>query len=284
MSGTSSIRGENGGGNMSISDVFSNTLLKGQVAIITGGGTGIGKEIAHQLGSVGAKLVLAGRREEVLKKTEDEFVSQGFEVLTVPTDIREIDQVENLVTQAVNRFGKVDILINNAGGQFPKKAEELSKNGWDAVIRTNLNGTFYVTQAVGKQMIKQGTGGAITNILVSFLHRGAPGIAHSVAARNGVYGLMKNLALEWAQHNIRVNSIGAGLFITKGMQEEMAAADPTFIDNTIKAVPLRRVGNLEELGWLAAYLSSKASGYITGENIIIDGGNSLGHGITFFPY
>jgi NAD(P)-dependent dehydrogenase (short-subunit alcohol dehydrogenase family) len=284
VSGTSSIRGEKGGENMSISEIFSNTLLKGQVAIVTGGGTGIGKEIAHQLGTVGAKLVLAGRREEVLKITEDEFVSQGFEVLTVPTDIREIDQVENLVAQAVKRFGKVDILINNAGGQFPKKAEELSKNGWDAVIRTNLNGTFYVTQTVGKQMIKQGTGGAITNILVSFLHRGAPGIAHSVAARNGVYGLMKNLALEWAQHNIRVNSIGAGLFITEGMQEEMAAADPTFIDNTIKAVPLRRVGNLEELGWLAAYLSSKASGYITGENIIIDGGNSLGHGITFFPY
>ena len=269
---------------MSISDIFSNTLLKDQVAIVTGGGTGIGKEIAHQLGSVGAKLVLAGRREEVLKKTEDEFVSQGFEVLTVPTDIREIDQVENLVAETVKRFGKVDILINNAGGQFPKRAEEISKNGWDAVIRTNLNGTFYVTQAVGKQMIKQGTGGAITNILVSFLHRGAPGIAHSVAARNGVYGLMKNLALEWAQHNIRVNSIGAGLFITEGMQEEMAAADPHFIDNTINSVPLRRVGNLEELGWLAAYLSSKASGYITGENIIIDGGNSLGHGITFFPY
>ena len=269
---------------MAVSEIFSKSLLEGKVAIVTGGGTGIGKEIAHQLGSVGAKLVLAGRREEVLKRTEDEFVAKGFEVLSVPTDIREVDQVEHLVEETVNRFGKVDILINNAGGQFPKRAEELSKNGWDAVIRTNLNGTFYVTQAVGKQMIRQGTGGAITNILVSFLHRGAPGIAHSVAARNGVFGLMKNLALEWAQHRIRVNSIGAGLFITKGMKEEMAAADPDFIDNTINDVPLKRVGDLEELGWLATYLSSKASGYITGELVIIDGGNSLGHGITFFPY
>jgi NAD(P)-dependent dehydrogenase (short-subunit alcohol dehydrogenase family) len=269
---------------MSDSEIFSKSLLKEKVAIVTGGGTGIGKEIAEQLGNAGAKLVLAGRREEVLKRAEDEFVSKGFEVLSVPTDIREIGQVEKLVVETVNQFGKIDILINNAGGQFPQKAEELSKNGWDAVIRTNLNGTFYVTQAVGKQMIKQGTGGAITNMLVSFLHRGAPGIAHSVAARNGVFGLMKNLALEWAQHNIRVNSIGAGLFITEGMQEEMAAADPHFIDNTINAVPLKRVGNLEELGWLATYLSSKASGYITGENIIIDGGNSLGRGITFFPY
>lgn len=269
---------------MKASEVFSTNLLKEKVAIVTGGGTGIGKEIANQLGSVGAKLVLAGRREEVLKGTEKEFIAKGYEVMSVPTDIREMDQVENLVAETVNRYGKVDILINNAGGQFPKKAEELSKNGWDAVIRTNLNGTFYITQTVGKQMIKQGTGGAITNILVSFLHRGAPGIAHSVAARNGVYGLMKNLALEWAQHHIRVNSIGAGLFITEGMQEEMAAADPNFIENTINAVPLRRVGKLEELGWLATYLSSDASGYITGENIIIDGGNSLGHGITFFPY
>jgi NAD(P)-dependent dehydrogenase (short-subunit alcohol dehydrogenase family) len=266
------------------SQVFSSSLLKDKVAVVTGGGTGIGKEIASQLGSVGAKLVLAGRREEVLKGTQEEFIAKGYDVLTVATDIREIDQVENLVSKAVERFGKIDILINNAGGQFPKRAEEISKNGWDAVIRTNLNGTFYVTQAVGKQMIKQGTGGAITNILVSFLHRGAPGIAHSVAARNGVYGLMKNLALEWAQHNIRINSIGAGLFITPGMQEEMAASDPHFIENTINAVPLRRVGNLEELGYLATYLSSPASGYITGENIIIDGGNSLGRGITFFPY
>lgn len=269
---------------MKASEIFSSSLLKDKVAIVTGGGTGIGKEIASQLGSVGAKLVLAGRREEVLKGTEEEFITQGYDVISIPTDIRELDQVENLVAETVNRFGKVDILINNAGGQFPKRAEDLSKNGWDAVIRTNLNGTFYVTQTVGKQMIKQGTGGAITNMLVSFLHRGAPGIAHSVAARNGVYGLMKNLALEWSQHNIRINSIGAGLFMTEGMQEEMAAADPHFIENTIKAVPLKRIGNLEELGWLATYLSSNASGYITGENIIIDGGNSLGHGITFFPY
>lgn len=284
MSGTSGLMDENGGGEMANSEIFSKTLLEDKVAIITGGGTGIGKEIAYQLGKAGAKIVLSGRREHVLKATEAEFVSQGFDVLSVPTDIREVEQVENLVAETVNRFGKVDILINNAGGQFPKRAEELSKNGWDAVIRTNLNGTFYVTQAVGKQMIKQGNGGAITNILVSFLHRGAPGIAHSVAARNGVYGLMKNLALEWARYKIRINSIGAGLFITEGMQEEMAAADPHFIDNTTKAVPLKRVGNLEELGWLATFLSSHAGGYITGENIIIDGGNSLGHGITFFPY
>ena len=269
---------------MTGSEIFSSSLLKGKVAIITGGGTGIGKEIANQLGAVSAKLVLAGRREDVLNGTEKEFLSKGYEVISVPTDIREMDQVENLVAETVNHFGKVDILINNAGGQFPKRAEELSKNGWDAVIRTNLNGTFYVTQTVGKQMINQGTGGAITNILVSFLHRGAPGIAHSVAARNGVYGLMKNLALEWAQHKIRINSIGAGLFVTEGMREEMTAADPEFIENTINAVPLKRVGKLEELGWLAVYLSSQASGYITGENIIIDGGNSLGHGITFFPY
>ncbi len=269
---------------MGNNSVFSSELLSGKIAIITGGGTGIGKAIANQLGSAGASLVIAGRREEVLNSAEKEFLEKGYKVLSVPTDIREPDQVQRLVDNVVDRFGKIDILINNAGGQFPKKAEELTTNGWDAVIRTNLNGTFYITQAVGKQMIKQGTGGAITNMLVSFLHRGAPGIAHSVAARNGVYGLMKNLALEWAQYKIRINSIGAGLFITDGMKEEMASSDPHFIDNTLEAVPLRRLGKLEELGWLATFLSSDASGYITGENIIIDGGNSLGRGITFFPY
>lgn len=269
---------------MNRSAIFAENLLQDKVAIITGGGTGIGKEVANQLGSVGANLVIAGRREEVLKETEEEFAGKGYRVLSVPMDIRDPEQAQLLVERAVDRFGKIDILINNAGGQFPKRVEELSPNGWDAVIRTNLNGTFYVTQAVGKMMIKQGTGGAITNMLVSFLHRGAPGIAHSVAARNGVFGLMKNLALEWAQHRIRVNSIGAGLFVTEGMKEEMASADPNFIDNTIQAVPLRRGGDIKELGWLATYLSCQASDYITGEFIIIDGGNSLGHGITFFPY
>ncbi|WP_078427440.1 SDR family oxidoreductase [Alkalihalobacterium alkalinitrilicum] len=266
-------------------EVFSKSLLSEKVAIVTGGGTGIGKEIAKHLGTTGAKVVITGRREHVLQETAEEFRHLGIEVSTISTDIRDPEQVKNLVEHTVECFGRVDILINNAGGQFPKKAEELSPNGWNAVINNNLNGTFYVTQEVSKQFMKQGTGGSITNILVNFLHRGAPGIAHSVAARSGIYGMMKTLALEWAKHNIRINSIGPGLFVTEGMSEEMASfAGSDFISNVTEDVPLKRTGKLEELGWLVTYISSPAAEYITGEYIIIDGGNSLGRGITFLPY
>ncbi|MEK3935314.1 SDR family oxidoreductase [Sporosarcina sp. FSL W7-1349] len=264
--------------------IFSKELLKGQVAIITGGGTGIGKQIATELGKAGATLAIAGRREDVLIETEKEFKEQGFPVISVVTDIREPEQVQQLVDQTVEAFGQVNILVNNAGGQFPKSSLELTPNGWNAVIDTNLNGTFYMTQAVAKQMVKQESGGSITNILVSFLHRGAPGIAHSVAARNGVYGMMRTLALEWAKHNIRINSIGPGVFVTEAMQKNMASADETMLKNMIDAVPMKRGGKLEELGWLVTYLSSPAAEYMTGEFIVIDGGNSLGHGITFEAY
>jgi NAD(P)-dependent dehydrogenase (short-subunit alcohol dehydrogenase family) len=264
--------------------IFSSELLKGQAAIVTGGGTGIGKEIATELANAGASLVLAGRREEVLKQTENEFKELGFNVISVQTDIREPDQVQNLVDRAVEEYGRLDILVNNAGGQFPQKSEDLSLNGWKAVIDTNLNGTFYMTQAVAKQMIKQGTGGSITNILVSFLHRGAPGIAHSVAARNGVYGMMRTLALEWAKYNIRINSVGPGVFVTDAMKTNMASASEDVLDKMLEDIPLKRGGRLEELGWLVTYLSSSAAEYMTGEFIVIDGGNSLGRGITFQPY
>ncbi|KQL49749.1 hypothetical protein AN963_08550 [Brevibacillus choshinensis] len=265
--------------------IFSEHLLREKVAIVTGGGTGIGKQIAQELGRSGAKLVITGRRKEVVEATMQEFLALGIETRAISTDIREPQQVQRLVDYTVESFGRIDILVNNAGGQFPKKSEEISPNGWNAVIHNNLNGTFYVTQAVAKQFIKQGTGGAITNILVSFLHRGAPGIAHSVAARNGIYGMMRTLALEWAKHNIRINGIGPGLFVTEGMQEEMAsAAGAHFIEQVTQDVPLGRTGKLEELGWLVTYLSSPAAEYITGEFIIIDGGNSLGRGLTFVPY
>ncbi|MDR7317614.1 SDR family oxidoreductase [Brevibacillus nitrificans] len=265
--------------------IFSENLLANQVGIVTGGGTGIGKQIAKTLGESGAKIVIAGRRQAVLEETTNEFVKEGIEARAISIDIRVPEQVQQLVDFTVESFGKVDILVNNAGGQFPKKSEELTPNGWNAVIHNNLNGTFYVTQAVAKQMIKQGAGGAITNILVSFLHRGAPGIAHSVAARNGVYGMMRTLALEWAKYNIRINSIGPGLFVTEGMKEEMASsAGPHFIEQVTQDVPLGRTGRLQELGWLVTYLSCPAAEYMTGEFIVIDGGNSLGRGLTFVPY
>ncbi|MCF8565476.1 SDR family oxidoreductase [Alicyclobacillus tolerans] len=264
--------------------IFTSDLLKGSIAIVSGGGTGLGKQMAIELGRAGASIVIAGRRSEVLKEAEVDFQKEGIPILSVQTDIRKPDEVDNLIQRAVDTYGQVNILVNNAGGQFPMRAEELSVNGWNAVVNNNLNGTFYMTRAFGRQVIAQGTGGVITNIIINSVHRGIPGIAHSVAARSGVYGMTKTLALEWAKHHIRVNAVGPGLFITQGFSEEMEeAADKDFVTRTQQAVPLGRTGRPEELGWLVTYLSSPAAAYITGEYINIDGGNALAGGINFFP-
>ena len=264
--------------------VFSTELLEDMVAIVTGGGTGLGKRMAQALGQAGASVMLVGRREDPLKATQEELTQMDIGCGYVVGNIRNPEDVQRTVSETIRVFGKVNILINNAGGQFVQAAEDFSVNGWKAVIDTNLNGTFYMTQAVGRQMIKQKKGGVVLNILVNFLHRGASGIAHSVAARNGVYGLTKTLAVEWAKYQIRVNAIGPGRFITEGMMEEMASAGgPSFVETVRQGTPLKRTGRPEELAWLATFLCSPAASYITGEYIRIDGGNSLGGGIQLLP-
>ncbi len=263
---------------------FHSHLLEGSIAIITGGGTGLGRAIARELGRAGATLVLAGRRPLPLEASVDEFHTLGITAVAEPTDIRQPDQVEALVAHAVDRFGQVNILVNNAGGQFPARAEDITDRGWRAVIETNLHGTFLMTQAVGRQLIRQGHGGVVTNIVVPSLSRGIPGIAHSVAARAGVCGLTKTLAREWAPHQIRINAVGPGLFLTEGLREEMLHhAGPDFVERTSLCVPLGRTGRPEELGWLVTFLSSPLSRFVTGEYVTIDGGQSLAAGISLLP-
>jgi NAD(P)-dependent dehydrogenase (short-subunit alcohol dehydrogenase family) len=228
--------------------------------------------------------MLAGRREGVLAAAVEELRAGGADVDSFTVDIRDPDRVQQLVETTARRFNGLDILVNNAGGQFPKATEQLSVNGWKAVVDTNLNGTFYVTQAFGKELIRRGKRGVITNILISFLHRGSPGIAHSVAARNGVFGLTRTLGAEWAKYGIRINAVGPGLIVTPGMEEEMAAAAPAnFLQRTILGTPAKRGGRPEEVAWLVTFLSSAAADYITGEFIVMDGGNSLAGGVSFEP-
>jgi NAD(P)-dependent dehydrogenase (short-subunit alcohol dehydrogenase family) len=247
--------------------IFAPDLLRDRVAIVTGGGTGIGKAIARELGRVGADLVIASRKPEHVEPTAVELAAEtGRRVLALRCDIREPDQVAALVERALAEYGRIDVLVNNAGGQFPIFAEHLRPKGWRAVIDTNLSGTWYVTQTVGRTMIERRRG-VIINITAAFW-RGMPGIAHSSAARAAVTNLAKSLAVEWAPHGIRVNNVAAGPIATGAFE---ATYDPG-IGRVLQRMPLRRFGRPEEIAWAVVYLASPAAEWITGASLCIDGG------------
>lgn len=262
--------------------IFLPGILKDRVAIVTGGGTGIGKVIALELAELGADVVVASRNLEHLEPTAEEILTLGRRSLAIPTDIRVPAQVELLVEQTMAQLGKIDIHINNAGGQYPGPAEELSVEGWRSVIDLNLNGTFYCTQAVARQMMRTG-GGAIVNIVASFGLRAAPGLAHASAARAGVINLTRTLALEWAKHNIRLNAVAPGVIMTEGALAEMLIT-PEAIEQIERAIPLKRLGTPDDVAHLVTFLVSDAAAYITGETIAADGGNWHGHGLSFVAY
>lgn len=262
--------------------IFLPGILKGRVAVITGGGTGIGKAIALELAGLGADVVVASRNSQHLEAAAEEIRALGQRALAIPTDIRVPVQVEALMEQVVAQLGKIDIHINNAGGQYPGPAEELSVEGWRSVIDLNLNGTFYCTQAVARQMMRA-DGGSIVNIVASFGLRGAPGLAHSAAARAGVINLTRTLALEWAKHNIRVNAVAPGVIMTEGALSEMLI-DPDGIERIEGTIPMKRLGTPEDIAHVVTFLVSDAAAYITGETIAADGGNWHGHGLSFVPY
>lgn len=249
--------------------IFATNLLAGQVAIVTGGGTGIGRGIALELAKAGADVVVAGRRVEPLQEAAEEIRALGQRAMAVPTDVRDWDQVQALVAAAVGNFGHVDILINNAGGQFGAAFEDISPNGWKAVIDVNLNGVFHGSRAVAEPMIAQRSG-KIVNVIAGFSRRAAPYISHSGAARAGVENLTRSLALEWAPHNIQVNCISP-VAMTDALGKNLAAS-PGGAEGLRESIPAGRFASLEEVGWLVVYLVSKAGDFITGEHIVMDGG------------
>src|SRR3990172_8185074 len=195
--------------------------LQGQVAIITGGGTGLGRAMALEFARLGARLVLASRSAEHLEPTAAELRQKGAEVLTVPTDVRDPAQVDRMVQQTKERFGQMDILVNNAAGNFVCKAEDLSPNGWRAVVDIVLNGTFYCSRAAGREMIASGRGGKILSVLAPYAWTGGPGTVHSAAAKAGVLALTRTLAVEWAPYKIRVNAIAPGPVATEGASSRL---------------------------------------------------------------
>jgi NAD(P)-dependent dehydrogenase (short-subunit alcohol dehydrogenase family) len=262
--------------------IFLPGILKERVAIITGGGTGIGRAIAIELAELGADVVVASRDPQHLEPTAADIRALGRRALAIQTDIRIPAQIEALAEQTVAQLGKIDIQINNAGGQYPAPAADLSVEGWRSVIDLNLSGTFYCSQVMARQMMRA-DGGVIVNIVANFGLRATPGLAHSAAARAGVINLTRTLALEWAKHNIRVNAVAPGVVMTEAALAEMLIR-PDAIETIERAIPLKRLGTPEDIAHVVTFLVSDAAAYITGETIAADGGNWHGHGLSFMAY
>ncbi len=257
--------------------MFVPDLLKDQVAVITGGGTGIGLAIARRLGTLGARIVIASRQSENLEHGWHSLCESGIDALAVQLDVRKTEQVDEMVLRTVKHYGSLDILVNNAAGNFVCRAEELSPNGWDAVIGIVLNGSFYCSRAVGQYMIARKRGGSIVSILANYVWTGSAGTVHSAAAKAGVMSMTQTLAVEWAAHGIRVNAIAPGPVESAGAAKQLWASDEE-VARITNMVPLRRFGKPEEVADAVAYLASAQAGFITGEILTVDGGAWLGRG------
>ena len=257
---------------MGFTSIYRADLLAGRVVLVTGGGTGIGRCIAHEVAALGATAVLAARREEPLRATADEIAAAGGRADWLTLDVRDAEAVERQVMHAVERHGRLDALVNNAGGQFPAPAEAISPNGWRSVVDLNLTGAFLCSRASFHAWMGA-HGGAIVSI-VADMWNGFPLMAHTAAARAGVVNLTKTLAVEWAGRGIRVNAVAPGAVYSSGMDTydedvRRAAAE------TARRVPAGRVGSESEVSAAVVYLLSPAAAFTTGETIRVDGGASL---------
>ncbi len=254
--------------------MFKEDLLKDKTIIITGGGTGLGKSMAARFGELGANLVIASRREQVIQDAAHELRKTGTDVLGLTCDVRDPESVQDMVNAAKKQFGKIDVLLNNAAGNFISPTENLSANGFKAVVDIVLNGTFNCTHAVGKEMINDG-GGSILNIVTTYAWTGSGYVVPSAAAKAGVLAITRSLAVEWAKYGIRSNAIAPGPFPTKGAWSRLAPPGLGIEKKMKNRIPLKRFGEHIELANLASYLLSDEAGYINGEVVTIDGGEWL---------
>ncbi|KAH1184857.1 peroxisomal trans-2-enoyl-CoA reductase [Mauremys mutica] len=258
--------------------VLAAGLFRHQVAIVTGGGTGIGKAITADLLGLGCNVVIASRKLDRLQTAAKELAakissSNPVKVTPIQCNIRREEEVEALVKSTLDLHGRIDFLVNNGGGQFPSPAEAISSKGWNAVIETNLSGTFYCCKAVYNAWMRE-HGGAIVNI-VADMWKGFPGMSHTGAARAAVDNLTKSLAIEWAHSGVRINSVAPGVIFSETAVANYKELGEEMFKNYIQKIPAKRLGIPEEVSPTVCFLLSHAASFITGETVKVDAGQSL---------
>lgn len=256
--------------------------LQNKTIIITGGGTGLGRSMGKYMLELGANLVITSRKKEVLDKAADELRKEtGGKVLPVPCDVRKYEEIENVITSAEAEFGQIHGVLNNAAGNFISPTERLSHRAFDIVVDIVLKGTYYTTLAAGKNWISKKQPGVFLNIVTTYAWTGSGYVVPSACGKAGVLALTRSLAVEWAKYNIRSNAIAPGPFPTEGAWSRLLPGDLVKKFDPAHRIPLKRVGEHQELANLAAYLMSDFSAYINGEVITIDGGEWLKNGGEF---
>ncbi len=256
--------------------MFQADLLQDKVILVTGGGTGLGRAMGERFLELGAKVAICGRRQEVAEQAAADMARRsGGETFATRCDVRQADQVEAMMNAVIERFGRIDVLVNNAAGNFISPTERLSPRAVDAVLGIVLHGAFYCTLALGKRWLEQGQSGTMLNIVTTYAWTGSGYVVPSAAAKAGVLALTRSLAVEWGPHGIRQVAIAPGPFPTEGAWTRLMPR-PEMQEQFLHANPLRRVGQMAELTNLAAYLISDAAGYINGEVVTIDGGEWIG--------
>ena len=260
---------------------FTPDLLKDRVILITGGGTGLGRTMGERFLQLGATVVIASRREAVLRAAADEMMrDHGGTVMPIACDVRDPDAVDRMIAMAWDRFGGVDGLVNNAAGNIASPTERLSHRAVDAVLGIVLHGSMYCTLALGKRWLAAGRRGRVLSIVTTYAEGGSAYVVPSAAAKAGVLAMTRSLAVEWGPRGITCNAIAPGPFPTKGAWDRLLP-DPTMLEAAIDRIPMRRPGELIELADLAAFLMSDLSQYINGDCITIDGGEKLKGGGQF---
>jgi NAD(P)-dependent dehydrogenase (short-subunit alcohol dehydrogenase family) len=267
--------------------VFAAGLFEDKVAVITGGGTGLGREVAHGLARLGAHVVIAGRTLARLVDVADSIGDAGGNCLAVPTNIRDTAEVDALRDTVYDRYGRVDFLVNNAGGQFPGLPSTISDNGWRAVVDLNLNGTWNVTSRFMGRMAEAGSGSIVDVVHTFSFERGAPMFVHSGAARAGVVNMVKTLAPYLMRRGVTINAFAPGVFSTPGMIESELAtvgrSEAGFTDELVAEGTTVRLGTVDEMAAMILYLCSPAARYVCGATIVADGASMQTNWVSFFP-